>query len=52
MNYAIIEKELLAVVFALEKFRSYLINFKVIVFTDYTVLKHLLKKSNSKPRLI
>jgi len=46
------EKELLAVIFALEKFRSYLINSKVIVFIDHASLKHLMKKSDSKPRLI
>jgi len=42
----------LAVVFALEKFRSYLINSKVIIFSDHAALRHLMKKSNSKPRLI
>jgi len=49
VNYATAEKEFSAVVFALEKFRSYLINSKVIVFTDHTALKHLMKKSDSKP---
>jgi len=52
VNYATTEKEFLAVVFALEKFRSYLINSKVIIFTDHAALKHLMKKSDSKPRLI
>ena len=52
MNYATTEKKFLAVVFALEKFRSYLINSKVIVFIDHVALKHLMKKSDSKPRLI
>ena len=46
------EKEFLAVVFALEKFWSYSINSKVITFTDHAALKHLIKKSNSKPRFI
>jgi hypothetical protein len=35
LNYATTEKELLAVVFALEKFRSYIVNSKVIVYTDH-----------------
>jgi len=51
-NYTIIEKELLAVVFALEKFRSYLLGSPVVVFTDHGALKYLLKKAESKPRLI
>ncbi|CAN6716292.1 unnamed protein product [Malus baccata var. baccata] len=52
LNYSITEKELLAVVFALDKFRSYLIGTKVIVFTDHAVLKYLLTKKEAKPRLI
>ena len=46
------EKEFLEVVFALEKFRSYLTNFKVIIFTDHAALKHVMNNSNSKPHLI
>jgi len=49
VNYATTKKEFLAGVLTLEKFRSYLINFKVIFFTDLAALKHLMKKSNSKP---
>ncbi|CAL2241168.1 unnamed protein product [Prunus armeniaca] len=52
LNYAITEKELLAVVFALEKFRSYLVGAKVIVYTDYATLKYLLSKKDVMPRLI
>ena len=43
---------MLAVIFALEKFRSYLIGSKVIVFTDHAALKYLLTKGDSKPRLL
>jgi len=43
--------ELFAVVFALEKFKSYLLGTKVIVFTDHATLRYLLKKKESKPRL-
>ena len=43
---------MLAVVFALEKFRSYLIGCKIIVFTDHAALKYLLTKKDAKARLI
>ncbi|KAK2369206.1 hypothetical protein QL285_082354 [Trifolium repens] len=52
LNYATTEKELLAVVFALEKFRSYLVGSKVVVYTDHVALKYLLTKEESKPRLL
>ncbi|CAN6718963.1 unnamed protein product [Malus baccata var. baccata] len=52
LNYSTTEKELLAVVFALDKFRSYLIGTKVIVFTDHATLKYLFTKKEAKPRLI
>ncbi|CAN6713104.1 unnamed protein product [Malus baccata var. baccata] len=52
LNYATTEKELLAVVFALEKFRSYLVGAKVIVYIDHAALKYLLSKKDAKPRLI
>ena len=46
------EKELLAVVFTINKFRSYLVGTKVIVYTDYATLKYLLTKKDAKPRFI
>jgi len=52
VNYSTTEKELLVVIFALEKFRSYLIGFKFIVFTDHAALEYLLTKGDSKPRLL
>ena len=52
LNYSITEKELLAVVFALDKFRSYLIGTKVIIYSDHAALKYLLTKKEAKPRLI
>ena len=52
INYATTEKELLAVVFAFDKFRSYLVGSKVIVYTDHSALKYLLTKKDAKPRLI
>ncbi|CAL9011911.1 unnamed protein product [Prunus brigantina] len=52
LNYSTTEKELLAIVFALDKFRSYLIGSKVIVYSDHAALKYLLSKKKAKPRLI
>jgi hypothetical protein len=52
LNYATTEKELLAVVFAIDKFRSYLVGAKVIVFSDHAALKYLLTKKVAKPWLI
>ncbi|XP_019100932.1 PREDICTED: uncharacterized protein LOC104789643 [Camelina sativa] len=51
-NYATTEKELLAVVFAFEKFRSYLVGSKVIVHTDHAALRYLMQKKDAKPRLL
>ena len=39
-------------VYAIDKFRSYLVRSKVIVYTDHAALKYLLTKQDSKPRLI
>jgi len=52
VNYATTEKELLAIVYALEKFRSYLIGSKVVVYIDHAAIKYLLIKPDSKPRFI
>jgi hypothetical protein len=46
------EKELLAVVFAFETIRSYIVNLKVIVYTDDAAIKYLFAKKEAKPRLI
>ncbi|KAJ8899455.1 hypothetical protein K2173_018429 [Erythroxylum novogranatense] len=52
LNYTTTEKELLAVVYAFEKFRSYLVGTKVKVFTDHSTIKYLIEKKDVKPRLI
>ncbi|GJX10550.1 reverse transcriptase domain-containing protein, partial [Tanacetum coccineum] len=51
-HYTITEKELLAVVYAFDKFRSYLIMFKTVIYTDHSALKYLFSKQDAKPRLI
>ena len=52
MNYSTTENELLVVVVALDKFRSYLVDSPIIVFSDHAALKYLLSKKDTKPRLI
>ena len=52
LNYATTKKELLAIVFAFDKFRPYLIGNKVIVHTDHSAIKYLMTKKVAKPRLI
>ncbi|GJY33830.1 reverse transcriptase domain-containing protein [Tanacetum coccineum] len=51
-NYTIMEKEMLAVVYAFENFRSYLIMNKSIVYTDHSALKYLFNKKDAKARLL
>nr|GFB35042.1 reverse transcriptase domain-containing protein [Tanacetum cinerariifolium] len=46
------EKEMLAVVYAFKKFRSYLIMNKSIVYTDHSALKYLFVKKDAKARLL
>ncbi|GJU26383.1 reverse transcriptase domain-containing protein [Tanacetum coccineum] len=51
-HYTTREKEMLAVVYAFEKFRSYLILNKSIVYMDHSALKYLFAKKDSKARLL
>ncbi|GJX60247.1 reverse transcriptase domain-containing protein [Tanacetum coccineum] len=51
-NYMTTEKELLAIVFAFEKFRQYLVLSKTIVFMDHSAMWYLFTKQDAKPRLI
>jgi hypothetical protein len=52
LNYSTTEKELLAVVFALDKFRSYLLGSKIIIFSNHAALKYLFSKKDVKSHLI
>ena len=51
-NYTTTKKEILAVVYASDKFRAYLVGSDIIIFTDHSALKYLLTKQNAKVRLI
>src|SRR5213080_3345236 len=49
INYATTEKEFLAVVFAFDKFRSYLLGSKTLIWTDHAAIKYLMNKQDAKP---
>nr|GFA36788.1 reverse transcriptase domain-containing protein [Tanacetum cinerariifolium] len=51
-NYTTTKKEMLAVVYAFEKFRSYLIMNRSIVHMDHSALKYLFAKKDAKARLL
>ncbi|GJS22195.1 reverse transcriptase domain-containing protein [Tanacetum coccineum] len=51
IHYTTTEKEMLAVVYAFEKFWPYLVLSKIIVYTDHSTLKYLMNKQDAKPRL-
>ncbi|GJT86756.1 reverse transcriptase domain-containing protein [Tanacetum coccineum] len=52
IHYTTTEKEMLAVVYAFEKFRPYLVLSKSIVYTDHSALKYLMNKQDAKPRCV
>ena len=52
LNYTTTEKEFLAIVFALEKFRQYLLGSKTTIFTDHSALRYLMQKKDAKARVI
>ena len=43
---------MLAIVFACEKFRPYILGSHVIIHTDHAAIKYLMAKKEAKPRLI
>lgn len=52
MNYSITKNELLAIIFTLEKFRTYVLGYKMIVYTDHAAIRYLFRKKEIKPRLM
>ena len=51
-NYTTTEKVLLAVVFAVEKFRAYLLESKVIIHTNHSATMYLMTKKDAKSQFI
>ena len=51
-NYSTTEKEMLAIVFACEKFRPYILGSHAVIHTDHAAIKYLMAKKEAKARLI
>ena len=51
MNYIVTEKEFLAVIFAINKFRHYITGYEVFVHTDHSMIKYLMKKPLKSDRV-
>ena len=51
-NYSTIDKKMLAMVFACEKFRPYILGSYVVIHTNHVAIKYLMAKKDAKPRLI
>lgn len=49
MNYATTEKQLLSIVFAFQKFQTYLLGYKTIVYTNHAAIRFLFDKKKFKP---
>lgn len=52
LNYNTTEKEFLVVVFAFDKFGSYIVGTKIIVYIDHAAIRYMMAKMDDKPRLI
>jgi hypothetical protein len=51
-NYATTEKEFIAIVFACDKFRPYIVDLEVTIHTDHAAIRYIMEKKDAKPRLI
>ena len=52
LNYTVTEKELLAVVHSLNKFRHYITYYQTFVHTDHVAIKYLMNKPDVNARII
>jgi len=52
MNYTVTEKEFLAVVHSLNKFRHYITGYQTFIHTDHAVIRYLINKPDVNARII
>lgn len=45
LNYTLTEKEMLAVVYAINKFKHYIIGYLMFIHTDHTTIRYPMNKS-------
>eukprot|EP00253_Pinus_taeda_P018125 PITA_18125 len=51
LNYTVTEKEFLAVIYAINKFRHYITGYTTFVHTDHSAIKYLMNKSVTNARV-
>jgi hypothetical protein len=51
LNYTVTEKEMLAVVHAVNKFRHYIIGYEVFIHTDHSTIRYLMNKPITNGRI-
>jgi hypothetical protein len=51
LNYTVTEKEFLAVIYAINKFRHYITGYSTFVHTDHSAIKYLMKKPITNARV-
>jgi hypothetical protein len=44
LNYTVTEREFLAVIYAINKFRHYVTGYPTFIHTDHTAIKYLMNK--------
>ena len=52
LNFTVIEKELLVVVYVINKFRHYITSYEIFVYTDNSAIKYLMNKLSISGRLV
>jgi len=51
LNYTMIEKEFLAVVYAINKFRNFVTRYELFIHTDHSTIRYLMNKPITNGRI-